>query len=203
MSAKKINTVYKKLKLSNINFNIILFISFSFLSYINNQDEIRKLNPERDLAAPAFEEKNINNKECFNNVVKLTQKNYHLNSIGSNMRGNFLVQYNEYMNNDELKSSRFVYGLTKNGQCFFSEKFSFSNEYNIEIDEDIFEESYYSNIYLLEDSKNLLVFLKRNIFKKNQYLFSINAYDSLVELYDLNNDNNNNYLIWSFNSFLN
>ena len=35
------------------------------------------------------------------------------------MRGNFLVQYNEYMNNDELKSSRFVYGLTKNGQCFF------------------------------------------------------------------------------------
>ena len=71
MSAKKINTVYKKLKLSNINFNIILFISFSFLSYINNQDEIRKLNPERDLAAPAFEEKNINNKEYFNNVVKL------------------------------------------------------------------------------------------------------------------------------------
>ena len=108
MSAKKINTAYKKLKLTNINFHIILFISFSFLRYISNQDEIRKLNPERDLVAPAFEEKNINNKECFNNVVKLAQKNYHLNSIGSNMRGNFLVQYNEYMNNDELKSSRFV-----------------------------------------------------------------------------------------------
>ena len=96
------------------------------------------------------------------------------------MRGNFLVQYNEYMNYDELKSSQFVYGLTKNGQCFFSEKFSFSNEYNIEIDEDIFEEIYYSNIYLLEDSKNLLVFLKNDIFKKNQYLFSINAYNSLI-----------------------
>ena len=63
MSAKKINTVYKKLKLSNINFNIILFISFSFLRYISNQDEIRKLNPERVLVAPDFEEKNINNKE--------------------------------------------------------------------------------------------------------------------------------------------
>ena len=37
--------------------------------------------------------------------------------------------------------------------------------------------------------------------KGSQYLFSINSYDSMIELHDLNNSNNNKYNIWSFNEF--
>ena len=34
--------------------------------------------------------------------------------------------------------------------------------------------------------------------KKNQYLFSINSFYSMVELYNLDN---NDYYIWNFNDF--
>ena len=193
-TTKKNNTVYKKLKLNTINFHIILFISLSFLKFIISQDEIREVNSERGLGgySPSFEEKDINDKECFNNILRFTQKNYLLNNIGSNKNGDFLIQYNEYMNYEGLNSSRFFYGSTKNGQYFFPNNSSFSNEFNINIDEDIFEDSYFSNIFWIEESKNLFVSIKNDINKKNQYLFNINAYNSLVELYDLNN---NNYLI--------
>ena len=52
----------------------------------------------------------------------------------------------------------------------------------------------------MQDSKNLFISFKND--KKNQYLFSINSYNSMVELYDLNNDNNN-YQVWNFNKFFN
>ena len=56
------------------------------------------------------------------------------------------------------------------------------------------------DINKIKDSKNLFVFIKNDTNKENQYLFSINSYDYLVELYNLNN---NNYNIWSFNKFFN
>ena len=36
--------------------------------------------------------------------------------------------------------------------------------------------------------------------KKNQYLFSINTFNFMVELHDLNNENNS-YQVWNFNQF--
>ena len=74
-------------------------------------------------------------------------------------------------------------------------------EFNIKIEEEFLENSDFLNLYKIQDSKSLFVSIK-NINKKNQYLFSINSYDSMVELYDLNN-NDNNYFVWSFNKFFN
>ena len=88
----------------------------------------------------------------------------------------------------------------KMDNIFFQIILLFLINFNINIDEDIFGGSYFSNIFGIKNSKNLVVSIKNDIYKKNQYLFSINLNDSLVELYDLNN---NNYQIWSFKNFLN
>ena len=201
---EKYNTVYKKFKLTSINFYFILFISISLMKYIYSQGPEDGSNPNQDEDiehySPCELNPSINNQECFNYVLKFNQKDFLLNSIASNKNEDFLIQYNEYLDFDELNSSRFFYGASNSRKYFFSNKTFFSSEFNIEINDEIFEDSYFSNIYFLEDSKNLFVSIKNDINKKKQYLFSINAYDSLVELYDLNN---NNYLIWSFNKFFN
>ena len=182
------NTAYKKLKLTNINFFIILFISLSFLKYIYNQDKISQLAPikcrsdtsERNLGDIDADPYNIlsctsylsiNNHKCFNNILRFNQKNYQLNSISSNKNGDFLIQYNEYINYNELTYSRFFYGLTNNGQYFFSNKSSFSNELNIDIDEHTLYGSYTLNLYGIQDSKNSFVSIRDDINKKiNIYL---------------------------------
>ena len=55
------------------------------------------------------------------------------------------------------------------------------------------------NLFEIQDSKSLFISIKNNS-RGNPYLFSINSYNSIVELYDLNNDNNN-YHALSFHEF--
>ena len=202
MPMEKYNTIYKKFKLTSINFYFILFISISLMKYISSQDPEDGSNPNQDEDiehySPCKLNPSINNQECFNYVLKFNQKDFLLNSIASNKNEDFLIQYNEYMNYDELFPFRFFYGETNSRKYFFNNKSSFSSEFNIEINEDILEDVYFSNIYGIEDSKTLFISIKDDINKKNQYLFSINAYDSLVELYDLNNSK---FHIWSFIKF--
>ena len=225
-------TFYKKLNVKNINFYIILFISFSVFELNFCQKIVRDLNDELNqgnVEEVVPEEQNvidecrnnptpdlckdpygyyacyfgpyINNKECFNNILIFNQKKYQVNNFATNKNGDILIQYNEYINNyEEKNSSRLFYGLTKNGNNFFSDKSSYIHEFNISIDEDILEDSDFLNFYEIQDSKSLFVSIKNDINRGNQYLFSINSYNSMVELYDLNNDNNN-YLAWSFYKF--
>ena len=165
MSNSGIHNLYKILKLPNINF-YILFVFLSFLKYTFTQYGTPQLVYDSN-----FEEKDINDKECFNNILRFNQRNYLLNNIGLNKNGDFLIQYNEYIDYEALNSSRFVYGLTKDGQYFFPNNSSFSKGFNIDIDDDILEDSYFSNIYGIEESKNLLVSPKDDSIKKiNIYL---------------------------------
>ena len=84
------------------------------------------------------------------------------------------------------------YGFKENGQPFFSNE-SYTRE--------ICVNTYYQNGNLkLDNSKNLFVTISNEANIEDQYLFSINKYNSLVELYDFNNDNNN-YQVMSFNDF--
>ena len=114
------------------------------MKYIHNQNKISQLNPtkgqvdisERNLGDKTVNQNqeqdtapynifscnsylSINNQKCFNNILRFTQKNYQLNSISSNKNWDFLIQYNEYINYNELTYSRFFYGLTNNGRYFF------------------------------------------------------------------------------------
>ena len=214
----------KKFKLKNINSFILFFICLSAFEFIYCQEKVGESNHTRNLdevgqnqeddydpnSEPLKDnfgllscrsEPDIYNKECFNNIIMFNHKKFQVNNFAANKNGDVLIQYNEYNNYDEENSSRLFYGLRKNGSYFFSNESSFTREFNISIDEEILENSDFLNSYIKQDSKSLFVSIK-NVNKKNQYLFSINSYSSTVELYDLNN-NNNNYIVRSFNKFFN
>ena len=72
----------------------------------------------------------------------------------------------------------------------------------MDVDVDEIRDEY--GLYNLDEinSLNLFVTIKNDPNKANQYLFSINSYSSLVELYNFNDENNTNY-IWNFNDFFN
>ena len=223
-------TLYQKFRLKSINYYIVLLIFLSIFKNIYCQKIIRdlassqnqqvqkgnqeyKYDPGETYPTPGdnidpfginscFNKPYIDNYECFNNIIIFNQKKYQLNNFAANKNGDILIQYNEYNNYDSENSSRLFYGLTKNGSYFFSNKSSFSHEFNISVDEEILEDSDFLNLYKIQDSKSMFISIKNDINKKSQYLFSINSYNSLVELYDLNN-NNNNYIVWSFNKFFN
>ena len=155
MPTTKDITVYKKYRLINIIFYIILLISVSFFDYIYSQDKIRNLYPKRSLDPDEPEqdivqfsscdsEPSIEDQNCFNDILKFNQKNFLLNSIGSNKNEDILIQYKEYINYDKLTSSQFFYGLTKNGRYFFSDKSSYSSEFNININENALDDSHFS-----------------------------------------------------------
>ena len=144
----------------------------------------------------------IKNEECFNNLIMFDNKKYLLNNFAQTKNGDILIQFNEYYNFDELNSSRLFYGLTKKGNYFFSNSSSYNFELNINISKEIIENNDFLTLYEMQNSKSLLVSTKDDIIRENQYLFSINSEDSMVELYDLNKDNNN-YHVWSFFEFFN
>ena len=75
--------------------------------------------------------------------------------------------------------------LSKNDRYCFSNEPSYTKEENIDIDEIIDIEGYY-NYYKIYDSKNLFVTIKNDVNRENQYLFSINSYNSIVELHNFN-----------------
>ena len=144
---------------------------------------------------------NEETRECSNyNMLIFNHKVYQLNGFAKNKNGDVLIQYNEYNNIEEINPFRLFYGLTKDGGYFFSNKSSYTHEFNINISEDILEYSDFLNSYKIQDSKSLFISIKNDNNKGNQYLFSINSFYSMVELYDLNNKDNY-YQIWSFNEF--
>ena len=135
------------------------------------------------------------NEYCFNKILIFKNKDYHLNNFAKNKNGDILAEFTKYANNDELSSSRMFYGLKNNGQNLFYNKSSNTLEFNISNDEKTSNE----NIGLIK-SKNLFVTIKNTDNIEVQYLFAINADNSIVEFYDLNNYNNV-YYIWKLNEF--
>ena len=170
------------------NFPLLtLLFLFSFKNIICQTEKdfsISKCNDNNDL---------LFNEYCFNNFS--TFENYQINHLAKNNDGDLVVELTKYTQNNEI--SKKFYELTKDGQSFFSDESSSTKQFDIIIDEDTYNENLH---FSLDGSKNLFVYIYNN--RLNQYLFSINAYNSMVELYDVNN-NNNKYYIWSFNKFFN
>ena len=61
----------------------------------------------------------IYNETLFNNILKFNQKQYHINNFAKNENEDFIIQFSEDSNFNELSSSRLFYGLTKDGSYFF------------------------------------------------------------------------------------
>jgi hypothetical protein len=140
----------------------------------------------------------INDDECFNNILIFDNKKYKLGNFVINNKGDLII---EFYGEDEVSTSRLFYGLTKDGRHLFSNKSSYTYELNIDIDE-IIDFSEYYNYYKIYNTRNYFVSVKNDPNKNNQYLFSINLYDFMIELHNLNNENMSHYF-WNFNDFFN
>ena len=132
------------------------------------------------------------NEYCFNDILYFKNKNY---QFAKNKNGDLIVQLTELTKNIELTNSKIFYGLKSDGRYFFSNE-SYVHKFNIDLGEDTKKNE--NNNFELSNSKILFVTIKNIDNKENEYLFSINSLNSMVELYDLNS---NNYLIWNINEF--
>ena len=189
---------------TNKHFYILLLLSLAMIKFASSAPNIRQTqsDEDRDPFAHVYscenEYNSINNFDCFNQNIQFKEKKYQINNFAKTENEDFLLQISEQTKYGiESTTSRLFYGLTNEGRYYFSNKSSYSHEFNINIDEDTFDDNEFYWTNPIENSKNLFVSLRN---KENKYLFSINSYNSMVELYDLNNDNNN-YIIWSFHEF--
>ena len=172
------SNIGKLLVKMNVHFIIFLIISNLFLIFCEGEEKI-------------FDSSNI---IIFNHTK--------LNAGSMNKNGDLIIEYYSEENYYEIPNSILFYGLSKNGRYCFSDESSYTQEKNIDIDE-IIDISGYYNIYEIYDSKNLFVSLKNDFNREDQYLFSINSYNSIVELHNFNNNTAKNRYIWDFNDFFN
>ena len=182
-------------KKTSLNFYLILLLSFLMIKSQSTRDPFANLES-------CLDEPYLSNEYCFNNNIFFDSKKYQINNFAKNENGDLMLQISEQTKYGIKSTSRLFYGLTNEGRYLFKNESSYSNEFKVNIDEDTFDDNDFYHINPIKDSKNLFVTIKNTPNKENKYLFSINSYNSMVELYDLNNDNNN-YIIWSFHKFFN
>ena len=187
---------------NNLYFSLIYFYFFIFLFLFSCGNIICQEEDLFNSGCDYYEKYNFltNNEYCFNNIIIFKGKNYQVNHFAKKKNGDFIVEFTEHTEYDELSSSRLFYGLTNDGQYFFPNESSYTYESNIDIDEETYYENIFYNLDGIYDSKNLFVTIWNAANRGNEYLFCINSYNSMVELHDLKNKDNK-YQIWSFNKF--
>ena len=155
MKLKHISSNIKNI-FKNININFIIYIIFSNLLSVH----IYIIYDHTD------------------NIIIFNHKKFKSGNFATNKNGELFIEYYSEDDND-IPASRLFYVRQKNGRELFLNESSSTQEINIGLDEtiDIFGYNYF-NIY---DSKNLFVTIKNELNKENQYLFSINSYDSMVK----------------------
>ena len=129
----------------------------------------------------------------LNNVLIFNSKNFRAGNFAINNNGDMIIEYSYH-------ETRLFYGLKQNGRYFFIDENgneASTKEINISNSEGEYIKRY--------ESKNSFIFLNNNDNK--QYLLSISSYNSVTELYDLDNIENNsirdtigllNYQIFSY-----
>ena len=176
MSYLKYDSSYTRKPLSKLNLLIIIIFIISNLFFIQCYD---------------FE---------IYNIITFDHMKFNAGTINKN--GDLFIEYYSEENFYDIPNSILFYGLTKDGRCYFSNESSYTLEKNIERDE-IKDITGFSNYYRIYDSKNLFVTTKNDYNTENQYLFSINSYNSIVELHNFNNDKDKAHYIWDFKKFFN
>ena len=181
----------KQLYLKKFYFMIIVYLSI--LYNVNNNSFCDGL----------YGTDHLNDKECFNNVIKFESKKYRANNFAKNKMGDLIFELTELKedNNNEFSSSRLFYGITKDGYPFFKNNTSFTSEIQINKSKELFDDNNCNNLNKINNSINLFISLENDLNK--EYLFSINSHNCMVELFDINEDNNIMYYLWNFQQFFN
>ena len=131
------------------------------------------------------ENNSIINSNCFNEIkiFDFEDKNYRAGHFATNSKGDMIIEYsyNQY---------RLFFGLDKYGKNLFPNLTREIELYSNNIDE--------SKMRRYE-STNLFVSLMDDESKEKEYLMSVSSYITVVELYDIEN---NNYTIIETTSFV-
>ena len=185
--------------------NLLLYLLiFSFI-FISNQILCNNSDNSMKICESSFNNNQpyLNEKDCLNNVIKFDSKKYIANNFAKNKEGDLILELTESKddNTKEIYTSRLFYGLTKEGLPFFTNNTAYIHEIKINESKVISNDNEYHNLYNSFNSINLFVSLKNDLNKNNQYLFSINSKNSIVELFNLND--NDIYYLCSFNKFFN
>ena len=116
--------------MSNVRYfsmiNSYLFISLFLFSYRNIKCEER----EYSISECSIDYYNYltDNEQCFNKILLFNHKKYQVNHFAKNKNGDFVVEYTENTEYDELSSFRLFYGLTKDGRYFFFNESSYTSD---------------------------------------------------------------------------
>ena len=130
------------------NFYLILLLSLAMI----------KSEETRDPFVHVYSCKNdgyyLSNENCFNNKISFDQKKYQINNFAKKENEDLVLQISEQTKYGT--TSRLFYGLTNEGRYLFKNESSYSNEFNINIDEDSFYDNDFYYINPIKDSKNYL-----------------------------------------------
>ena len=115
----------------------------------------------------------ITNTDCFNNLIILPAY-YRGAQFSTNKEGNMIIEYSR--DQDSYHGYRLFYGFQKNGRDLFDGYYK------------IFEIGSDQRVKGRYEARNIFVSLENDINKDKEYLFSTSAYDTLTELYDIEED---------------
>ena len=164
---------------------INIFLFFLLLCFINIQTFSHPCKGIIDLSI----------KDCFNDVITFNHSQWRAGHACTNSQGNVLV---EFSLNPENSCKRLFYGLNKRGRYYFPGEPVFK-EINTTNCVDCDDNEYRGRF----ESRNLLVSLYNDTEKTKQYLFSMSTYYSVVELIDIDDRENFNFLLWNITKFFN
>ena len=135
----------------------------------------------------------------LDHILIFNHSKFKAGNFAKNKKGELFIEYYS-VNDNIIPTSRLFYGWQKNGRELFFKQSSYTQEINIDIDKTKDISGYYNN-FDIYDSKNLFVSIKNEHNQANQYLFSINSYDSMIELHKFSNNINTVHYLWNFHDF--
>ena len=117
----------------------------------------------------------ITDTECFTEITYLDLENkyYRAGHFAMNSKGDLIIEYS-YL------QYRLFFGFKKSGKFYFPEMFK-----EIELQSDTID----PEVIRRYESTNSFVSLMTDIDKQKEYLFSMSSWRTVLELYDLENEN--------------
>lgn len=117
----------------------------------------------------------LENSQCFNNIIIIDSSFYRAGHFAKNKNGDIVAEYST--DKDGLAHQRLFYCINKSGKYFYKEKDIVPINYNGQTYEGRYE------------STNLFVAIHSDVNKTKEYLMSLSSYKTLIEIYDIENNN--------------
>ena len=117
----------------------------------------------------------LENSQCFNNIIIIDSSFYRAGHFAKNKNGDIVAEYST--DKDGLAHQRLFYCINKSGKYFYKEKDIVPINYNGHTYEGRYE------------STNLFVAIYSDVNKTKEYLMSLSSYKTLIEIYDIENNN--------------